>query len=127
MSLRWAGSFVDRLLLLLALTGIAVLWWQQLADHRRAVPMVSIWRDRTLLACYPLQAEKTVDFTAQGAIGETRVHIANGYVSISHSSCRSQRCVRSGQRHHMGAVLACVPNHILVSIEGQAALDAIAE
>jgi len=91
--------------------------------------MVHIYHGKALLATYPLHPEKTIHFEAQGDIGLSEITIDQQGVRITHSSCVSQRCVLSGHRHRIGDILACVPNRILVSIEGsqKLALDAVSE
>jgi len=91
--------------------------------------MVHIYHGKALLATYPLTSEKTIHFQAQGDIGISDIIIDQQGVRISHSSCTTQRCVLSGHRHRIGDILACVPNRILVSIQGkqQLPLDAVTE
>ena len=122
------GTWVDRMLLLFTLIAIGVSWaWIQ--QYVSGTPMVHIYHGKTLLATYPLHSEKVIDFKAQGDIGVSDIRIDKHGVRIIHSSCSSQRCVLSGHRHRVGDILACVPNRILVTIEGSKSdkLDAISE
>jgi|UPI0003803804 hypothetical protein len=123
------GSISDRLLLVCSLLFIAWLWWyvqQQLGD---APPHVYIYHNQTLLAHYPL-SDMERDFDAHGDLGISRIHIAHNTVSMIAAPCRHKRCILSGEHHHTGDVIACVPNHILVVIrgnQGQLTPDAVAE
>ena len=91
--------------------------------------MVFIYHDDELLAKYPLDTEQTIHYVAKGSIGDSEIVIDQGGVRIIHSSCTTQYCVRSGVHHHVGDVVACVPNHILVSIHGEMkhGFDAVVE
>jgi len=127
---RWLkGSRTDRVLLILMLLGV-IASWQWLSYHLAGgSPMVFIYRDQTLLAKYSLQPEHDVRFTVKGAIGTSTIRITKQGVRISESPCTTQYCVRSGVHRHYGDVLACVPNHIMVSIRGdeRQSMDAVTE
>jgi hypothetical protein len=122
------GTWTDRILLLLALLMICISW-QWLSQQLTGTPMVHIYHGKTLLATYPLNPKETIHFHAKGDIGISEIIINQQGVRIEHSPCTSKRCTLSGYRHHMGDMLACVPNRILVRIQGQDKqhLDAISE
>jgi len=122
------GTWVDRTLLLLTLIAI-IMGWLWIQQNLSGTPMVHIYHGKTLLATYPLHPDKPIHFEAQGDIGLSEITIDSDGVRISHSTCATQRCVLSGHRHRVGDILACVPNRILVSIEGtqKLALDAVSE
>jgi len=122
------GTWTDRILLLLTLIAITMGWfWVQ--QNLSGTPMVHIYHAKSLLATYPLHPNHPIHFQAQGDIGLSEITIDSDGVRISHSSCTTQRCVLSGHRHRVGDILACVPNRILVSIEGskENTLDAVSE
>jgi len=122
------GTWIDRLLLILVLGGIALGWShiQQLVGSGK--PMVDIYHGRTLLAEYPLHGKTPVHLAAEGEIGISDVIISDGEVFISESPCRSKRCVRTGHQHRIGDSIVCVPNRILVAIRGDAqGFDAVVE
>ncbi|MDQ6976360.1 MAG: NusG domain II-containing protein [Mariprofundaceae bacterium] len=112
------GNNADRWLLLCCLVAIAALWWSLQQPLHDGPPMVSIYHGETLLAHYPLDAASPVIFHAKGDIGTSIVRIKDGSVSFVSAPCRSQRCVLSGKHQHINDLLACVPNRILVVIDG---------
>ena len=122
------GTWMDRTLLMIAVVVIA-LSWQWLSHHLHGTPMVHIYHGKTLLAIYPLQSKENIHFMAKGDIGISEIIIDQLGVHIAHSPCTSKRCTLSGHRHRVGDMIACVPNRILVSIQGQEddLLDAISE
>jgi len=125
---RISGTWTDRLLLALVLAGIVFGWLHigQLAGSGKA--MVDIYHGQTLLAEYPLHADKPIHFAAMGESGISDIIIADGEVAISESPCNGKQCVRTGHKHRIGELIACVPNRILVAIRGDAqAFDAMLE
>jgi hypothetical protein len=125
---RLAGTWSDRLLLLLVLGGIVFGWLhiRQLTGAGRA--MVDIYHDQTLLAEYPLRAPNPVHFAAKGDIGISKILIADGSVAMIDSPCTSKRCVLSGHKHRIGDMIVCLPNRIMIAIRGDAkAYDAMLE
>lgn len=56
--------------------------------------------------------------TVRGPLGETVIAIENGYAGIEESACPHKYCVRMGRIRHMGEVIICVPNRVMVTIRG---------
>jgi hypothetical protein len=65
---------------------------------------------------YALDEDRHLDFP--GPLGVTTVEIRDGAVRISSSPCPNQPCVASGAVSKPGQWIACLPNKILVRIEG---------
>jgi len=57
-------------------------------------------------------------FVVQGRIGEVDVLVENGTVSVEEASCPDQVCVHTGAVSAPGAAVACVPNGVIITIEG---------
>ncbi len=114
------GSRIDRCVLLCCLIAIAGLWWLVQQRMQDGPAMVYIYHGKVLLAHYPLHAPLPISFQAKGDIGVSTIDIIDGHVSFTAAPCRSQRCVLSGKHHHINDILACVPNRILVVIQGGA-------
>ena len=57
--------------------------------------------------------------------------IKDGGVSMSYSTCKNQICVHEGEVTAPGQLIVCLPNYVIVEIEGgegsDEALDAIAQ
>lgn len=73
---------------------------------------------------FPLAHDTTVAVT--GTIGTTSIRITSNGVWVVDSPCPNKLCERMGRIKNAGEVLACVPNGIVVRIEGVSGLDAIA-
>ncbi|MDR0444039.1 MAG: NusG domain II-containing protein [Treponema sp.] len=65
---------------------------------------------------FPLDAEETV--TVQGPLGNTVVRIHDSRAWVESSPCENQTCVASGHVRRQGAWAACLPNNVLLLIEG---------
>ncbi len=125
---KLAGRPADRLLLALALAGIGLCWHLVHARLAGGEPEVAIYHGQTLLARYPLHARRPIHFEAMGDLGPADIEIDPQGVRFTDSPCHGKNCIRAGHRHRIGDVIACVPNRILVAINGaHRAFDAVAE
>jgi len=126
-----AGTMTDNLLLLLSLAGIAAAWFIIHTSIGAGPPTAYIYHGDILLATYPLpEDDRIIHFDADGEIGTSEIIIDRLGARMAHSPCPTQYCVLSGAHKHIGDQIACVPNHILISIRGgdkQGGLDAVAE
>jgi hypothetical protein len=66
---------------------------------------------------YPLDSAGSHDIP--GPLGMTRVSFRGGEVLIEDSPCPTRSCVHMGAMGRDGQWLACLPNHVLVSIGGR--------
>ncbi len=65
----------------------------------------------------PLQENRTVTLT--GPLGETQLRIEHGHARILAAPCPHKDCMRMGEASRTGDFLACVPNRLLVRINGK--------
>ena len=70
-----------------------------------------------------------VSVNVKGKIGETRVQIKDGKVSIIDSPCANKYCQHMGPIGDSGGILVCVPNEIIVGgvNQGHDGLDAVSK
>lgn len=125
------GSWIDRILLLLSLFAIVLSWQWIHAMVSSGPPMVMIYHDDKLLARYPIPEEgEPIHFHAEGELGDSEILIDRNGVRFLSSPCSSQQCIASGRRKEHGDIIACVPNRIMIAIEGannSATFDAVVE
>lgn len=67
----------------------------------------------------PLDEPRQVDLP--GPLGTTRLEIARREARITAAPCGLKVCMGMGPARHPGDLLVCLPNRILVQIEGEAA------
>ncbi len=65
---------------------------------------------------YPLDSDDIITFT--GPIGNTKVQIHDEKAAIIESDCNNKTCIKIGEIHKSGQSSACLPNRVLVTIEG---------
>jgi hypothetical protein len=65
---------------------------------------------------FPLDAEEQV--AVAGPLGETVVEIQGGRARVLSSPCGNQTCVAAGHIRRQGEWAACLPNKVLIAIEG---------
>ena len=65
---------------------------------------------------FPLDAEETVN--VPGALGTTVVRIHENQAWVESSPCNNQICVAMGRVGYMGGFVACLPNNVILVIEG---------
>jgi len=108
-------TLLDRLLVVLAggLVGLSFRVWRPSAQRGARVVAE---QDGHVIFTAPLDEPRQVRL--QGPLGVTVLVIAKGEARILSSPCPDKICVRSGAIHAVGELLACVPNRIVVRIEG---------
>ncbi|SEA37479.1 hypothetical protein SAMN05660420_01918 [Desulfuromusa kysingii] len=106
-------SFDRRLLVIVAVL-VALSFSILLRQSSGARVVVSI-DDRTVFVA-PLAKDQKVELV--GPLGKTVLQVENGAARIISSPCPHKVCMRMGDARHSGDLLACVPNKIVVSIEG---------
>ncbi len=99
-------------LLLLSLTGLA--WIAAMPEGSRV--LVTCGEELCFMA--PLNQPRTV--AIDGPLGQTRLVIDEQGVRITESPCPRKICVSMGSASNTSDLLACVPNRILVQIDGSA-------
>jgi hypothetical protein len=78
---------------------------------------------------FPLEAEERIE--VPGPLGTTVVELRDGEARVLASPCTNQLCVSAGAVRRRGQWIACLPNSVLVTVEGREdaggeALDAAA-
>ena len=62
--------------------------------------------------------------TVDGIRGPVEIDIDAGGVAVTSADCPQQICRRTGRIHRAGAMIVCVPNHLLVHLRGAPDPDA---
>jgi len=58
------------------------------------------------------------DLTIPGVRGASIIRVDGPYVSIVASACPDQLCIKMGRKSRPGEVIVCLPNRVVVRIEG---------
>ena len=70
-------------------------------------------------ALYHLDLNTSQQVTVTGSIGETTIKIDHGAARVIHSDCPEKICIKTGKIQRAGQVIVCVPNRVVVTIEGK--------
>lgn len=68
---------------------------------------------------------KDTSLVIPGPLGETEVRIEDKKVWVTKASCPNKLCMRQGKISRPGEAIICLPNRIVISIQGKSKLDAI--
>lgn len=68
--------------------------------------------------CFKAPLDQPRTFVIDGSLGQTKLVIDERGVRIVESPCPRKICVNMGAAKHTSDLLACVPNRILVHIDG---------
>ena len=111
----WARmTGLDRVITALLLLGILASFF--LLGSRPRGERVLVERHGRLLFSAPLAENRVVDL--EGPLGRTRLEIRDGRARILASPCPTRACIGMGVISRAGQLLACVPNELLVRIDG---------
>lgn len=108
-------TFLDRAILLALLLAAGALF--PLLGRGGAGERVVVEQDGRIVFTAPLSGERTASLT--GPLGETVLAIHDGSARIVSSSCPHRICLGMGGVSQRGDIVACVPNRLLVRIEGR--------
>ena len=100
------------ILLALALTGFSA--YSVYLKPRNTTQVVI--QGQTQEWVFPLDAEETIN--VKGPLGTTVVKIHENNAWVESSPCENQICVAAGHLNGQGQFAACLPNNVLVMIEG---------
>jgi hypothetical protein len=67
---------------------------------------------------FPLDSMTAQSINIPGPLGDTVIEVKNNEARVVSSPCDNQTCVAVGAIHRQGQWVACLPNQILLSIEG---------
>lgn len=105
-------------LALLVLGAVGLLLWQK--HHTEDHPVAHIYQNGVLLREIPLdrviQPEQLVVEGTDGAYNT--ILIEPGRIRISDASCPDQLCVHQGWISHRSVPLVCLPNQVVIQIQG---------
>jgi hypothetical protein len=87
------------------------------ARNRKPAEEVVVTVDGKIVAT--LDLHKNTDMVIDGYGGTDHLIIKDGYASITEASCPDKVCVRTGKIHRSGELIVCLPNRVVVTIEGE--------
>ena len=111
-------TILDRLIVVIVATlaiVVLVLPW-----HNKAGAQVVVSHGDDIIYVAPLDQDRRVEL--QGAIGITVLEIKDHKARVVSSVCPNKICIRMGEIHQDGDVVACAPNELVIQIEDKHAV-----
>ena len=107
-------------LVVLSLLGIALAGIAWLATAPAGTRVVATCGDQT---CFVADLDQARSVDLDGPLGKTHLVIDEKGAYVTSSPCPRKVCLAMGPARHSGDLLACVPNRIMVRIEGPSGED----
>jgi hypothetical protein len=107
-------KFCDVVMIVFAIVLAGVSAFFVYARPRNTTQVIIAGSDREWV--FPLDAEETV--AVPGPLGKTIVRIHDHQAWVESSPCDNQVCVAAGHLDGNGQWAACLPNNVMVRIEG---------
>lgn len=74
---------------------------------------------------YAYSLKRDAEFYCDGTIGKTKIKIENGKAFVTESCCENKNCINMGKLSHTNDYAACLPNGIILYIEGKSEKEEI--
>ncbi len=113
LSVKWTKG--DKILVA-ALLVITLIFVAKIDLSSRKGDWVVIEVDQKVAQRVPLSKDQVI--LVEGKLGVTRVEILDGHARIHSSPCRNKICVKSGYIQYADRLTACIPNRVVVKIQG---------
>ena len=68
---------------------------------------------------HSLNLKQDQELVVNGPVGQTHIQIQHGKVRVVSSDCPHKICVKTGWIHKSGDLIVCVPNKVVITIEGE--------
>ena len=105
------------LLIVLVIVGLASTAF--VAMSKSSGDTVLIEKNGKLYGKYSLYEDETIVVSKTGGTAENVVYIRNGKVKMHSATCKNQVCVRHASIDSAGESIICLPNRVVVRIEGK--------
>lgn len=82
-------------------------------------------RGRTLVVVFEnrevhrMSLDQDGEFDVSGPLGHTVIRVEDGRARIVEAPCPHKTCMRMGSIRHSGDLIICLPNRVLLRIEGK--------
>lgn len=108
------------IILLIVLVVIGLLASVYITASKSGGDTVIIEQNGKLYGKYSLYQDAEVDVVATDSVrSDVHVSIKNGTAKVTKSGCKNQICVRHSEISSTGESIICLPNKVVVRIEGK--------
>ena len=89
------------------------------ALHRSAGAMAVLYVDGERTAAYPLSEERELCIPSRDGSSYNILVIRDGRADVTEAGCPDKTCVHMHAISHNGETIICLPNRLVVQIEGE--------
>ena len=107
----------DWLSVVFAVALLPVLYWQLWQPGERGETAKILSGDRQVDI---RELHGAGQFDVAGRLGDSVLQIENGKIRFIASPCTNKYCVHAGWLSHSGEIAACLPNGVLIEVQGGA-------
>ncbi len=112
----------EALLIILVFAALILLFLISRTAVQKNGKTVVITLDGVLYGRYPLSVDSDIPITKDNNV-INRAVIENGTVYMADASCRNHICVSMGRKKASGESIVCLPNRVVIRIEGESEGD----
>ncbi len=106
----------------LIIIGLAMTWF--FASGKTDPELLRVSVDGEVYGTYPLSEDRQIDVKQAGHTN--KIIISDGTVAMAFSTCHGQDCVKSHAISKSGEQIVCLPNKVVLDIEGgEAGYDSV--
>ena len=87
--------------------------------------VLSVYVDGKLTRVVDLKAQEEYEFEVKSEFGYNKIRVSGGRVCVTESTCENKLEINAGEIYKAGQSLICIPNRLVVTIEGKDEYDAI--
>jgi len=113
---------IEALLIIMVFAALIILFIISRSIVQKSGKTVVITLDGVLYGSYPLSEDSDIPIIKDGNI-INRAVIENGTVYMKDASCRNHICLSMGRKKASGESIVCLPNRVVVRIEGESEGD----
>ncbi len=112
---RPLGDILFLVLALILIVSSYLLLWRN-ADNQHQGHTADIIVNQKTIMTISLRQNKT--YQINGYVGLSTLVVYNGKIRFSHSACSKKYCVLAGWHQLSGDTAACLPNRVLIRVNG---------
>jgi len=71
------------------------------------------------------ELSKDSEYSINGSLGEMKLLVRDGKISVVKSNCSRKLCIKRGSIAKQGESIICVPNRVIITIQGKGKVDGI--
>jgi len=119
----------DRITAVVLAVAVGVVMILAFLVHRAQGVTALVRVDGATIKTLDLTSTSPQTMTVQGVFGPVEIATdGKGSVRVTHATCPDQVCVHTQPAHSPGEQIICVPNHLIIVIEGNRSdIDALAQ